>query len=156
MRLRRHFDMEESHGIDLAPMLDFVMNLLIFSIITAVFAKEVALLVNRPQGDVDQQVTDLFPSAITSVSWSAVASAGSSVAQASGTGNISTTVTLLPGGTVTFTAVAQISSSATTGTLTNTATVAVPTGDSTPANNSASDTDSLTPLAGLVIVRLRG
>ena len=56
MRLRRHFDMEESHGIDLAPMLDFVMNLLIFFIITAVFAKEIALLVNRPQGDVDQQV----------------------------------------------------------------------------------------------------
>jgi biopolymer transport protein ExbD len=56
MRLRRHFDMEESHGIDLAPMLDFVMNLLIFFIITAVFAKEIALLVNRPQGDLDQQV----------------------------------------------------------------------------------------------------
>jgi biopolymer transport protein ExbD len=52
MRLRRHFDMEESHGIDLAPMLDFVMNLLIFFIITAVFAKEIALLVNRPQGDI--------------------------------------------------------------------------------------------------------
>jgi biopolymer transport protein ExbD len=51
MRLRRHFDMEEQTGIDLAPMLDFVMNLLIFFIITAVFAKEIALLVNRPQGD---------------------------------------------------------------------------------------------------------
>jgi biopolymer transport protein ExbD len=51
MRLRRHFDLEESHGIDLAPMLDFVLNLLIFFIITAVFAKEVALMVNRPQGD---------------------------------------------------------------------------------------------------------
>jgi biopolymer transport protein ExbD len=51
VRLRRHFDLEESHGIDLAPMLDFVMNLLIFFIITAVFAKEIALLVNRPQGE---------------------------------------------------------------------------------------------------------
>src|SRR5262245_8758380 len=51
MRLRRHFDLEESHGIDLAPMLDFVLNLLIFFIITAVFAKEVALMVNRPQGE---------------------------------------------------------------------------------------------------------
>ena len=54
MRLRRHFDLEESHGIDLAPMLDFVMNLLIFFIITAVFAKEIALMVNRPQGDMTQ------------------------------------------------------------------------------------------------------
>ena len=36
------------HGIDLAPMLDFVTNLLIFFIITAVFVKESGLLVNRP------------------------------------------------------------------------------------------------------------
>jgi len=39
---------ESSHGIDLAPMLDFVLNLLIFFIITAIFVKEVALDVNRP------------------------------------------------------------------------------------------------------------
>jgi biopolymer transport protein ExbD len=38
----------ESTGIDLAPMLDFVMNLLIFFIITAVFAKELGLQVSRP------------------------------------------------------------------------------------------------------------
>jgi biopolymer transport protein ExbD len=48
MRLRRHFDHEDSTGIDLAPMLDFVMNLLIFFIITAVFTKEMSLDVNRP------------------------------------------------------------------------------------------------------------
>jgi biopolymer transport protein ExbD len=48
MRLRRHFHTEEQTGIDLAPMLDFVLNLLIFFIITAVFTKELALLVNRP------------------------------------------------------------------------------------------------------------
>jgi len=39
---------ESSHGIDLAPMLDFVINLLIFFIITAVFVKESGLQVNRP------------------------------------------------------------------------------------------------------------
>jgi len=48
MRLRRHFDQEDQTGIDLAPMLDFVLNLLIFFIITAVFTKELALAVNRP------------------------------------------------------------------------------------------------------------
>jgi biopolymer transport protein ExbD len=48
MRLRRHFDQEDTTGIDLAPMLDFVMNLLIFFIITAVFTKEMSLDVNRP------------------------------------------------------------------------------------------------------------
>ena len=48
MRLRRHFDHEDQTGIDLAPMLDFVLNLLIFFIITAVFTKEMSLAVNRP------------------------------------------------------------------------------------------------------------
>jgi biopolymer transport protein ExbD len=50
MRMRRHQSEshESSHGIDLAPMLDFVINLLIFFIITAVFVKESALTVNRP------------------------------------------------------------------------------------------------------------
>jgi biopolymer transport protein ExbD len=50
MRLRRHFDTEESTGIDLAPMLDFVLNLLIFFIITAVFVKELGLDVGRHGG----------------------------------------------------------------------------------------------------------
>jgi biopolymer transport protein ExbD len=50
MRIRRHSEAahESSHGIDLAPMLDFVINLLIFFIITAVFVKESGLIVNRP------------------------------------------------------------------------------------------------------------
>ena len=43
----------ESHGIDLAPMLDFVLNLLIFFIITAVFVKELGLAINRPQGSTE-------------------------------------------------------------------------------------------------------
>jgi len=47
VRLRRHFHSEESTGIDLAPMLDFVLNLLIFFIITAVFTKEMALQMER-------------------------------------------------------------------------------------------------------------
>jgi len=50
MRKRRHSGEghESSTGIDLAPMLDFVINLLIFFIITAVFVKESGLEVNRP------------------------------------------------------------------------------------------------------------
>jgi biopolymer transport protein ExbD len=39
---------ENSTGIDLAPMLDFVTNLLIFFIITAEFVNESAVQVNRP------------------------------------------------------------------------------------------------------------
>jgi len=50
VRLRRHFDHTDATGIDLAPMLDFVLNLLIFFIITAVFVKEIALPVGRHGG----------------------------------------------------------------------------------------------------------
>jgi biopolymer transport protein ExbD len=45
-RVKKH--RVESTGIDLAPMLDFVMNLLIFFIITAVFAKELGVPMSRP------------------------------------------------------------------------------------------------------------
>lgn len=60
MRLRRRsaVDHESSHGIDLAPMLDFVINLLIFFIITAVFVKEAGLSVNRPTSFEQQDKND--------------------------------------------------------------------------------------------------
>jgi biopolymer transport protein ExbD len=48
MRIRRHAPHQEETGIDLAPMLDFVMNLLIFFIITAAFISESGIRVNRP------------------------------------------------------------------------------------------------------------
>jgi biopolymer transport protein ExbD len=48
MRSHRHVPMEEHTGIDLAPMLDFVLNLLIFFIITTTFVKEAGVIVNRP------------------------------------------------------------------------------------------------------------
>jgi biopolymer transport protein ExbD len=50
VRLRRHFDHSEQTGIDLAPMLDFVLNLLIFFIITAVFTKQLFMPVGRHGG----------------------------------------------------------------------------------------------------------
>lgn len=58
MRLRqlsmRHHE-STSTGIDLAPMLDFVLNLLIFFIITAVFVKEVGITVSRPSAAAQQK-----------------------------------------------------------------------------------------------------
>ena len=99
-------------------------------------------------------VTDTFPPTFTSVTWSCVASVGSSCIVASGTGNISRTVNLAPGGTVTFTATGTVASTA-TGTLVNTALVAPPAGFSDPvaANNSATDSDTLTPQANLGITK---
>lgn len=50
MRRRNYGEHDSQHGIDLAPMLDFVLNLLIFFIITAIFVKEFGLEVSRPSG----------------------------------------------------------------------------------------------------------
>jgi biopolymer transport protein ExbD len=41
----------EDHGIDLAPMLDFVLNLLIFFIITTSFVREAGVTVTRPEAE---------------------------------------------------------------------------------------------------------
>jgi len=49
MRFSRHTAPQEDHtGIDLAPMLDFVLNLLIFFIITNTFVTEAGIHINRP------------------------------------------------------------------------------------------------------------
>jgi len=48
MQSRRHSPESEDHGIDLAPMLDFCVNLLIFFIITTSFIKEAGITVFKP------------------------------------------------------------------------------------------------------------
>jgi biopolymer transport protein ExbD len=48
MQSRRHSADSEDHGIDLAPMLDFTINLLIFFIITTSFIKETGIVVTKP------------------------------------------------------------------------------------------------------------
>ncbi len=68
-------------------------------------------------------VADTLPAMLTGVTWTCAASAGSSCAAASGSGNIATTVNLAVGnGTATFTVNATLPTGV-TGTLTNTATV---------------------------------
>jgi biopolymer transport protein ExbD len=48
MKIRRHTHQQEEVHIDLAPMLDFFLNLLIFFIISAAFVTEAGIKVNRP------------------------------------------------------------------------------------------------------------
>jgi biopolymer transport protein ExbD len=48
-RRRKGAGAEEEVAIDLAPMLDFVMNLLIFFIITTSFVKEAGIVVDKPE-----------------------------------------------------------------------------------------------------------
>ena len=101
-------------------------------------------------------VTDTLPAGISSAAWTCVATVGSSC-PASGSGNINVAVNLLAGGSATFTLVATISQGA-IGSLVNTATVTAPAGvtDPNPANNSATDTDTLTPQADLAITKTDG
>ncbi|MDR3662240.1 MAG: DUF11 domain-containing protein, partial [Mycobacterium sp.] len=99
-------------------------------------------------------IADIMPASISSDSWSAVGTGGASGFSAAGSGNISDTVNLPVGSTITYTVNANISLAA-TGNLVNTATVAVPGGvnDPNPANNSATDTDSNGGAAQLTIAK---
>jgi len=89
-------------------------------------------------------VVDTFPAAISSATWRCTASSGSSCDEASGTGDINTTVNLAVNGTATFTVVASIDATA-SGSLVNTAVVTPPvnTVDPNLDNNDDSDTDTL-------------
>lgn len=55
MQARRHSEESEEHGIDLAPMLDFTVNLLIFFIITTSFVKQAGQKVVEPEAVTAQQ-----------------------------------------------------------------------------------------------------
>ena len=48
---KRHTGGEEETGIDLAPMLDFVLNLLIFFIITTSFVREPGVTVSKASAE---------------------------------------------------------------------------------------------------------
>lgn len=98
-------------------------------------------------------VADTFPASLTAT-WTC-AGAGGGTCTAAGAGNINDTVNLPSGGSVTYTASATISGAA-TGTLSNTATVSSATADPVPGNNSATDNDTLTPVADLSITKTDG
>ncbi len=99
-------------------------------------------------------VADTFPAVLT-CNWTCVG-AGGGTCTAAGAGNINDAAVNLPvAASVTYTATCAIDASA-TGTLVNTATVSSATTDPNPANNSATDTDTLTPQADLSITKTDG
>ncbi|WP_313918400.1 hypothetical protein [Tahibacter sp.] len=95
-------------------------------------------------------VSDTFPAALTGCTWTCTASSGTCAA--SGSGNIADSGTLQSGGTLTYTAACTVSPGA-PGSLSNTATIAVGTGnrDTDPSNDSATDTDTIVPLADVAV-----
>ena len=102
-------------------------------------------------------VVDTLPVALTGVTWTCSASAGSSCGAASGSGNLNTTANVAAGGSVTYLVNATIDPAA-TGSLANTASVTTPAGttETTPSNNSATDTDTLNPRANLSLTKTDG
>jgi uncharacterized repeat protein (TIGR01451 family) len=94
-----------------------------------------------PSNGPSTQVADTFPAGLT-CTWTC-AGAGGGTCTAAGAGNILDLTNLPAGGSVTYTAPCAISAAA-TGTLANTATVSsIASTDPDPANNSATDTDTL-------------
>ena len=96
-------------------------------------------------------VTDTLPASLTGATWTCVG-AGGGTCTAAGSGNINDTVNLPAGASVTYTVVATVSAPA-TGTISNTATVTAPAGfiEAHPANNTATDTDTVTQSGDLGI-----
>ncbi len=112
---------------------------------------------NGPSNVTSATITDTIPAALTNAGWTCAASTGATCGTAFGTGDITDSVNLPAGATVTYTLTADVQATA-TGTLTNTASITAPTGvtDPTPANNTATDTDTLNPTADLTITKTDG
>ena len=99
---------------------------------------------NGPSNVSGAAINDSFPNTFTGVTYTATQSGGAAGFTAAGSGDIHNTVAMPAGSKITYKATGAISASA-TGSLANTATVSAPSGvtDPNPANNSATDTDSL-------------
>jgi uncharacterized repeat protein (TIGR01451 family) len=100
-------------------------------------------------------VTDSFPATLTGINWTCLATGTGSSCPASGSGNLSSvSVNLGATGNVAFTVNATINPTA-TGTLDNTASLSVPASvfDPVSTNNSALDSDTLTPRADLSLTK---
>jgi uncharacterized repeat protein (TIGR01451 family) len=94
------------------------------------------------------RVVDIVPAGLESATWTCTPSEGAGCG-VSGSGNIDDTVNLGPSASVTYSLEATV---AHTGTLSNTATVSVPADfvDPDPANNSATDVDTVAPLTSVL------
>ena len=112
------------------------------------------IIVNNlgPSAATGAAITDTFPSSFASVTYTATQLGGATGFTASGSGNISDTVNFPAGSKITYTAKGKLSSAA-TGTLSDNATVTKPADISDPstANNSATDSDTITFKADLKI-----
>jgi uncharacterized repeat protein (TIGR01451 family) len=98
---------------------------------------------NGPSAVSGATISDTLSASFSADSWTATAAGGATGFTASGSGNINDSVNMPVGSTITYTVAATFSLSD-TGSVSNTATIAVPGGvtDPNPSNNNATDTDS--------------
>ena len=98
-------------------------------------------------------VIDTFPAELTAT-WTCLGTGGGTCTAGPVAGDINDAVSLPSGASVTYTVNASISSAA-TGSVSNTATVAAPGGvtDPTPGNNSATDIDTVSADANLLVTK---
>ncbi|MDP9464581.1 MAG: DUF11 domain-containing protein, partial [Actinomycetota bacterium] len=110
-----------------------------------------------PSAVTDVAIADALSAVLTDASWTCAGAAGGFCGAVSGTGAIATTAALPAGAALTYTLTATIAPSA-TGTVANTATVTAPAGvvDTDTADNSSTDTDTLTPSVDLSITKTDG
>lgn len=101
-------------------------------------------------------VTDTFnPSYLTGATWTCVGSAGSTCSS-SGSGDLSDSVRILPGGSIAYTVLTTVNPNAPAGTLTNNAVVTVPTGVTNSGGSSASDSTTISRMADISIEKTAG
>src|SRR4029450_6949648 len=108
---------------------------------------------NGPGTATGAVVRDTFPVVFTGMSFTAAQTGGASGFTANGSGNINDTVTMPSLSVITYIATGTISPWTPSGTLSDTVTVTAPNGVTDPnlANNSATDTDTLTLQADLKV-----
>jgi len=97
---------------------------------------------NGPDDDPAVTLTDTFPAELLNCSFAAVASGGATGATVSGSGNLSELLSMPSGSTVTYTVTCDIAATA-SGTLSNTASISGSVTDPDPANNTATDDDTV-------------
>ncbi|MEM6795935.1 MAG: hypothetical protein AAF725_18315 [Acidobacteriota bacterium] len=111
---------------------------------------------NGPSAVGDAAVADTFAAPLENCTFTSVAAGGASGNTAAGSGNLAEVLNLPSGASVTYTVTCDINPGA-TGTVSNTATIqSSSVTDPVPGNNSASDTNTLSPSADVGVTKTNG
>ena len=110
-----------------------------------------------PSDVINATISDVFPSELTGVGYTSVSAGGATGNSTNGSGNISDTVVMPAGSTITYTVTATVEQGV-TGSIINTATITAPSDytETNTSNNSATDTDVIDVQFDLSISKTNG